>query len=96
MSLIYAQRCSHSPIILTHFLYAWCCTYLLTNQNNQNSKIGWKNTSKEIASAREAVELVQDAFTSAGERDIHTGDFVDLWVVDAQGVHMSKFELKLD
>lgn len=46
--------------------------------------------------AAQVVNIVKDAFTSAGERDITTGDHVDIWVIDAQGVHQEKFDLKYD
>jgi len=41
-------------------------------------------------------ELVKDAFNSAGERDIHTGDFVDMYTVTSTGVKQTKFDLKFD
>jgi len=41
-------------------------------------------------------EIVKDAFTSAGERDIYTGDFVDIFTVTNKGVTTQKFELKFD
>jgi len=44
----------------------------------------------------EAIDLLKDAFTSAGERDIYTGDFVDICRIDSKGVHLIKFELKED
>jgi 20S proteasome subunit beta 6 len=42
------------------------------------------------------INIVKDAFTSAGERDITTGDHVDIWVIDKSGVHLEKFDLKYD
>jgi len=45
---------------------------------------------------QEALDLVKDAFTSAGERDIYTGDHVDLCILTASGVEFQKFELKRD
>ncbi|KAG8465400.1 hypothetical protein KFE25_002707 [Diacronema lutheri] len=47
-------------------------------------------------SREDVVNIVKDAFTSAGERDITTGDHVDIWVIDASGVHQEKFDLKYD
>ncbi|GAM17211.1 hypothetical protein SAMD00019534_003860 [Acytostelium subglobosum LB1] len=44
----------------------------------------------------QAVSLSKDAITSAGERDIYTGDYADIVVVNSTGVHWEKFELKLD
>lgn len=44
----------------------------------------------------EAVELVKDAFSSACERDIYTGDHVDIAVINKTGIHWDKFDLKFD
>jgi 20S proteasome subunit beta 6 len=44
----------------------------------------------------EALELMKDAFTSAGERDIYTGDHVDLWCITADGIDYERFDLKRD
>jgi 20S proteasome subunit beta 6 len=44
----------------------------------------------------EVEDLVKDAFNSAGERDIYTGDFVDTFVITKDGAQMKKFDLKLD
>jgi 20S proteasome subunit beta 6 len=44
----------------------------------------------------EALELVKDAFTSAGERDIYTGDHVDVSIITADGSKVQRFELKRD
>jgi len=42
------------------------------------------------------VDLSMDVLSSVGERDIHTGDAGEIFVIDAAGVHKTKFELKLD
>mmetsp|Transcript_23957 Transcript_23957/g.28979 ORF Transcript_23957/g.28979 Transcript_23957/m.28979 type:complete len:238 (+) Transcript_23957:182-895(+) len=47
-------------------------------------------------SQAEAVDLVKDCFATAGERDIYTGDTVDIYVINATGVHHETLELKLD
>jgi 20S proteasome subunit beta 6 len=44
----------------------------------------------------EAVELVKDAFSSAGERDIHTGDHVRICIINKDGVREEIFDLKYD
>merc|ERR1711918_265915 len=44
----------------------------------------------------ETLELMKDAFTSAGERDIYTGDSVDFWMITAEGVRTERFSLKAD
>jgi len=64
-----------------------------------DNQVGKKNQllpKKEGLTGDEAVELLQDAFTSAGERDIYTGDFVDIAKIDGNGVSLIKFELKED
>jgi len=64
-----------------------------------DNQVGKKNQvlpSKQDLTANEAVELLQDAFTSAGERDIYTGDHVDICKIEAQGVTSIKFDLKED
>lgn len=43
-----------------------------------------------------ATELVKDAITSAGERDIYTGDYVDILVISLEGVFEEIFELRFD
>ncbi|KAL0212032.1 hypothetical protein RCL1_005658 [Eukaryota sp. TZLM3-RCL] len=43
-----------------------------------------------------AVAMIKDIFTSCGERDIHTGDFVNILIITRDGVREEKFELKFD
>jgi len=61
-----------------------------------DNQVGWKSQGSKQLDAQEAKELVRDAFTSAGERDIYTGDSVDVYIVDASGVKSERFELKKD
>jgi 20S proteasome subunit beta 6 len=51
----------------------------------------WVNVPEE-----RVVDWVKDAFTSAGERDIYTGDGVDIWVINAQGMRKEHLRLKED
>lgn len=41
-------------------------------------------------------ELVKDSFTSAGERDIYTGDTLEIFKITKSGVEIEKFDLKKD
>lgn len=47
-------------------------------------------------SVEDAQLLVKDAFHSAGERDIYTGDHVEFFTITAQGIERSVFDLKFD
>ena len=44
----------------------------------------------------EALDLVKDCFASAGERDIYTGDAVDICIINAAGIRHETLQLKLD
>eukprot|EP00960_Hanusia_phi_P020925 617225-Hanusia_phi.AAC.3 len=61
--------------------------------------VAYKNTDNKPTierSCEETLELVKDIFSSAGERDIYTGDFVDIYIIDKNGTRYEQFPLKKD
>jgi len=61
--------------------------------------VGFKNQAgvpKRLLTRDEALKVIRDAFTSATERDIYTGDFLDVWTVTKAGTSTERFELKKD
>mmetsp|Transcript_15280 Transcript_15280/g.21293 ORF Transcript_15280/g.21293 Transcript_15280/m.21293 type:complete len:265 (+) Transcript_15280:36-830(+) len=60
--------------------------------------IGHKNRADENRDlpAEEVVEIVKDAFVTAGERDIYTGDAVEIMVITKDGIQTTTFDLKRD
>lgn len=61
------------------------------DRKHQAGKKRWDDITED-----EAVALVQDSFTSAGERDIYTGDSVDIAIINKDGIRYQTFELKKD
>jgi len=47
-------------------------------------------------SMQEAVDLIKDAFSSAAERDIYTGDGVEIYIITKDGAKKENFPLKRD
>eukprot|EP00735_Rhodelphis_limneticus_P011457 TRINITY_DN4552_c0_g1::TRINITY_DN4552_c0_g1_i1::g.23257::m.23257 TRINITY_DN4552_c0_g1::TRINITY_DN4552_c0_g1_i1::g.23257 ORF type:complete len:269 (+),score=62.82,sp/O82531/PSB1_PETHY/56.11/1e-81,Proteasome/PF00227.21/2.8e-38 TRINITY_DN4552_c0_g1_i1:65-808(+) len=66
---------------------------LLDSQVERTNQV---NPDRTPLSLDEAIILVKDAFTSAGERDIYTGDSVEIYIVTKEGTRMELFELKKD
>lgn len=65
-----------------------------------DSQIGKKNRTDSASireySLEESVQITKDAFTSAAERDIYTGDFVEIWKISASGIEKELFPLRKD
>lgn len=65
-----------------------------------DNQVEFRQTSDEMKTEElpltPCVELIKDAYTSAGERDIYTGDTVEICKITAAGVEIEKFELKMD
>jgi len=68
-------------------------------QPTLDNQVGFHNqpeSSKHDLSVDEAVDLIKDVFSSAGERDIYTGDYVDIRVITKDGIRQETFELRFD
>lgn len=64
-----------------------------------DSQVGFKNQEralKRALSVAEAVDLIKDVMTSAGERDIYTGDSVELYIITKDGIRKDSVKLRLD
>lgn len=55
-----------------------------------------RTTEKPNLSKEEVVELLKHAFVSCGERDIYTGDQLEIMVMTKDGVTTAMFDLKKD
>lgn len=65
-----------------------------------DNQVGFKNTSQQaeppLLSLDRALQLAKDAFTSATERDIYTGDMLEIFIITADGVRIEQHPLKRD
>ncbi|KAI9219456.1 proteasome subunit beta type-1 [Blastocladiella britannica] len=65
-----------------------------------DNQVGFKNMAQEanppFLPLEKALQLVKDAFTSATERDIYTGDQVEIFVITKNGVEKLSYDLKKD
>eukprot|EP01137_Pigoraptor_chileana_P011185 Opistho-2@61661 len=66
---------------------------LLDNQLGYKNQV---NVAKEPLSVDRAVRLARDVFVAAAERDIYTGDGVEIQVVTKDGVQVHRFPLRRD
>lgn len=55
-----------------------------------------RNDPKREMKADEVVEIVKELFVTAGERDIYTGDSVEIMVITKDGTQKQTFQLKAD
>lgn len=42
------------------------------------------------------IRITKDSFTSATERDIYTGDYLEMFVITKDGVEVQRMDLKKD
>lgn len=64
-----------------------------------DSQIGRKNQSAPSdapITVEFAIKVAKDAFTSAAERDIYTGDNVQIWIINKEGCKFEVFPLRRD
>ncbi|ORZ35218.1 proteasome beta subunit [Catenaria anguillulae PL171] len=65
-----------------------------------DNQVGFKNMPQEknppSLPLDKAIQLVKDAFTSATERDIYTGDQVEIYIITKDGVRKESYPLKRD
>jgi len=65
---------------------------LLDNVIGNNNRL----TPKPTLAKEEVVEILKDAYVSATERDIYTGDTLEIMVITKDGIQTSTFALKKD
>jgi 20S proteasome subunit beta 6 len=64
-----------------------------------DSQIGRKNQANvpDFQMTQEfAVKVTKDAFTSAAERDIYTGDNVQIWTITKAGCSLEQYPIRRD
>ncbi|ORX86734.1 N-terminal nucleophile aminohydrolase [Anaeromyces robustus] len=64
-----------------------------------DSQIGLKNRATDDVldlTEEKAIKIVKDAFSSVTERDIHTGDCVEIYIIRKDGIECEKYPLKRD
>ncbi|KAF7281169.1 proteasome beta6 subunit [Rhynchophorus ferrugineus] len=66
---------------------------LLDNQIGQKNML---NVKQESVSQEKALSIIKDVFISAAERDIYTGDSIQIKIITKEGIKEEKFELRKD
>jgi 20S proteasome subunit beta 6 len=63
-----------------------------------DSQVAGKNQNRPriVLSEMEAVDIVKDAINSAAERDIYTGDYAEIYVINRHGIRKEECELRHD
>ncbi|XP_034232325.1 proteasome subunit beta type-1 [Thrips palmi] len=64
--------------------------------DNQVGLKNMTNATKEPITRERAVAIIKDAFISAAEREIHTGDAVMISIIDKNGIKEERFSLRKD
>lgn len=54
------------------------------------------NATREPITAERAVSIIKDAFISAAEREVHTGDSIIINIIDKNGIREERFSLRKD
>ena len=69
--------------------------FLDSQVNLQHQKIHNRPGGSDIG-LDDAKALLRETLTVGTERDIHTGDWVDIWVIKSDGISKERFPLKFD
>ena len=69
---------------------------LITSILDNQVEFKTQQVNKKKLTQEECLALVKDVMTAAGERDIYTGDSVDIIIIDKKGMHEEKFQLRKD
>ncbi len=55
-----------------------------------------QNKPEDFLPLDKALKILKDSFTSATERDIYTGDYLEIYLIQKEGVTKQFVELKKD
>ena len=69
--------------------------FLIPLMDNVISHEHWLDARQDMP-AEEVVESVKDAFLTAGELDLYTGDAMDTMIITKDGIWTKVFQLKTD